>query len=114
MDANTDGALGAERLPGLERDLRRERSALLLPSERLPVDHQRTSRRDPSPVHLHGVPELLSMAARPDWRRFHREQEMSDREKRSVVRAARILDENSGKGRREIFSRHTRLNVVSR
>lgn len=81
MDANTDGALGAQRLPGLERDLRREGSALLFPSERLPVDHQRASRRNPSSVHLHGVPQLLSMAARPNRRRFHREQEMSDREK---------------------------------
>lgn len=112
MDANTDGTLGAQRLPGLEGDLRREGSALLFPSERLPLDHQGASRRNPSSVHLHGVPQLLSMAARPNRRRFHCEQEMSNWEKWSVVRVARVLDKNSAKiVSREIFSGHTRLNV---
>lgn len=37
------------------------------------------------------------MAARPNRRRFHREQEMSDRKKWSVVGVARVLDKNSAK-----------------
>lgn len=73
MDADTHRVVGTQRLPGLERDLRREGSALLLAAERLSADDQRITRRDSASLHLHGVPEQLPVAAGSNRRRFLRE-----------------------------------------
>lgn len=55
VDADTHRTVGPTRFPGLERDLRREGSTLLFPAQRLSLDNQGVTWRNPSSVHLHGV-----------------------------------------------------------
>ena len=42
--------------------------ALLLPPQRLSLDHKRTTRRDTETSHLHGVSKLLPLDRRSNWR----------------------------------------------
>lgn len=77
MDAAAHRAVRAARLSGLEGNLRREGSALLLAAQRLSPDDQGTARRDPASLHLHGVSQQLPVATRPDRRRFLREEVIS-------------------------------------
>ena len=74
MDAGADRDPGASRLRRLEREVRRERTTLLLPAKRLPTDHSGTAWRDPATLHLHGMPEQLPLASRPHRRRLLRAQ----------------------------------------
>lgn len=73
MDANTDGIRqheGFHRMERREQQMWRQRTTVLLSIEPLPVDHQRTSRRDDQTVYLHGMSQLLSVDFRSNWRRI--------------------------------------------
>lgn len=73
MDAEPHRTDLPEGLPGVEGEVRREGTALLLPAQPLPSDHQGTPWTDRQTVHLHGVPQQLPLDPRPHGRRLLRQ-----------------------------------------
>jgi len=70
MDPEANRHKFPARLPGVEGEVRREGAALLLPPQPLPPQHQGVARGDGEAPHLHGVPQQLPLAVRPDRRRI--------------------------------------------
>ena len=97
VDAEPNRIGSSPRLPGMEREMRRQGTAFLLVAKCLPTHHkviyiqqlarehvlwgfitilfsfpfkmeqQRTARRDSPSSHLHGVPQQLPVDPRPNW-----------------------------------------------
>ena len=68
MDAEPRRRDGSPRLRRVEGEVRRQGPALLLTAQRLPLDDQRTARRDTSSSHVPRVPQQLPLVARPHRR----------------------------------------------
>jgi hypothetical protein len=70
VDAEPHRADRTARLHRVEGEVRRQGPTLLLAAQRLPAQHPRASRRNSPPLHLHGMPQQLSLDSRPHWRRI--------------------------------------------
>lgn len=72
MDAEPDRVDRPARLPGMEREMRRERTAVLLAAQRVSFDHTGTPRRNTPTLHLYGMSEQLPLDPGPHRRRVLR------------------------------------------
>merc|ERR1712032_794513 len=72
MDAKPHRDDRPQGLHRVEREVRREGPALLLPAQPLPSEHSWAARHHPPPAHLHGVPQQLSLDPRSNrrWLQF--------------------------------------------